>query len=107
MVTTKRVKRKVIGITKSRDLTKQGNPRDYWYVLECGHTTFDSHRAKTHIDYMLMREVKDHDFQISKFCRNCQHGKPVNQEQTADIISWFRASELNDKLLEMYKKYKK
>jgi hypothetical protein len=103
---TKRIKRKVIGITKSRELTQQGNPVDYWYVLECGHTTFESHKAKTHIDYLLMREAKDHDFQIKKFCRYCQNSKPINKEQTANIIGRFRTNEANDKILEMYKKYK-
>jgi len=106
MTTTKRVKREVIGISASRDLTKQGNPKDYWYVLECGHTTHEHHSARTHLQYMLMTEVKDHDFKFKKFCWNCQAGRPVKEDSTFNVIGWFRASELNDNIIDMYKKFK-
>jgi hypothetical protein len=106
MATTKRVKRNVIGITKSRELTQQGNPRDYWYVLDCGHTTYEHHTSRIHLQYMMINEVKNHTFPITKFCDKCQRNKPVDQEQTAEILGWFRASELNNKVLEMYKKFK-
>jgi len=106
MATTKRVKRNVIGITASRDLTQQGNPKEYWYVLDCGHAIYEYYTAKLHLQYMMMNVIKDHDFPITKFCDQCQRNKPANPEMIFNIIGMFRSGELNDKMIDMYKKFK-
>jgi len=98
-VTPNRVMRKVLGISTSRDITREGHPSAYWYILECGHIALESHKAKSAIEYGLVKEVP-----VMRNCTYCQRNKPVDKEVTLAVLGFFRARELSDDLIALYKK---
>lgn len=104
MASPKRVKRNVIGMSRSRELTKQKNPTHYWYVLDCGHVALEHHKASVHLDYMFTNE-KESTVQITKYCHKCQYSMPIKPDLLINVLGFFTGDELNDKIIDMYKKY--
>jgi hypothetical protein len=104
-ITPNRVMRKIIGMTVSRDETREGHPSGYWYVLECGHVALEHHRARVAIEYGLVSEHIT-EVPLMKNCTYCQHHKPVNKETLISVLEFFRAREMNDNIIDLYKKNK-
>jgi len=75
---TKRIKRKALAIV-TQGITSRGNPRYYWYLLECGHTLLNFHNANNFLDLFLMKK----SFRVLKVCRNCssRSDKPIDFER--------------------------
>jgi len=96
----KLVKSKVITIIPSTwDLTQQGNPRTYWYILECGHIMTESHSARVAIQGFC-REL---NVPVIRNCRKCQYGKAVDLKLLKDIMDWITIKHMNNDVPEFIK----
>ena len=68
------IKREIVAITKTGGLTRRGNPKEYWIVLECGHIKLTSYLASVHIDeFCFLKGLKP-----KKRCKDCENNEPVN-----------------------------
>ena len=65
----KRVMRKVLSIV-TRGETQQRNPKDYWYLFECGHVQHFFHKAAMSLDMFSLTQ----NLEVKRMCYKCSQG---------------------------------
>ena len=80
-------KRKVISINTS-GYTRKGNPRNYFYLSECGHVTIRHHTAAQSIDMFMLSK----NLEVTRVCRECNKGEPIVK---SNLIDFFGITGLN------------
>jgi len=116
----KTVKRKVVGYQISSAKTKKGNPRDYFFYLDCGHIRWEPHSPKSSITAFMVEMKKQGKFDkdIDMGCFDCGRGREVDFEKDWVILryiplyackNWEKANpeiykKFNDFCLNMIKK---
>lgn len=70
----KRFMRQILRISPSADKTIRGNPRHYYFLLECGHTSYEYHGPYTLVRCFLLQT--NPDAKLMKHCDDCARGRP-------------------------------
>lgn len=59
----------------SRKKTQKGNPKDYVFLLECGHIKIDFHSARISMDaFSVIKNVGN----IYRYCKGCLRNKKID-----------------------------
>jgi len=95
-MTTKQIKRRVVAINVGIDRTQQGNPKDYFYVLECGHIVGESHSARQALQSVVINMDK-FPSSITKICRQCMSKEPIHKKTLKTLLEDIRGKQINDR----------
>jgi len=79
MARGKYVQRKVLWVIVSDELTSRGNPEEYEFYMECGHTRGEYHDARSVGNtFMWMESERGNAPALMMGCRDCTAGKALN-----------------------------
>ena len=96
---TRQIKCRVVAINVGADRTREGNPKDYFYILECGHVVWESHSARQAVQSVVIS--MDHfPSSITKVCRQCMSKKPINKKTLKIVLENVKAKQINDNNME-------
>ena len=94
-MTTKQIKRRVVAINVGIDRTQQGNPKDYFYILECGHIVGESHNARQAVQSVVINmDIKS---PIMKVCHQCMSKEPIHKKTLKTLLEGIKGKQINDR----------
>jgi hypothetical protein len=97
-MTTKQIKRRVVAINVGVDRTQQGNPKDYFYVLECGHMVCESHSARQAVQAFVIN-LDTFSSPITKVCHQCMRKDPIHKKTLKIVLEGIKGKQINDRNL--------
>ena len=97
-MTTKQIKRRVVAINTGYGKTQQGNPKDYFYILECGHIIGESHSARQFVQSVVIN--MDTKAPVMKVCRQCMNKAPIHKKTLKSLLEDIKGKQINDRNLE-------
>ena len=95
-MTTKQIKRRVVAINVGIDRTQQGNPKDYFYILECGHIVGESHSAR-HAVQSFVINIDKFTTPMMKVCRQCMSKEPIHKKTLKIVLEEIKGKQINNK----------